>query len=114
MTVTEFIKQAQAYYGDYRPGALAHVQGYLQRYKGYQLDALWRQVLVDYSGRWNYPPDIAILEEAARILDKNSPGYSEKAWLPDAGQKQLPEPLDDTDRDVVTGILADWRAKVKE
>jgi len=108
VTLKEFIGQCVAYYGEYRPGALAHIQHYLAQYREIELDALWRRVLLDYSGRWHYPPDIAVLEEAARVLDRDSPGYSRLAWVPPK-QKALPEPLEDTDREAAQAILADWK-----
>jgi len=111
MTIPEFIGQAQGYYGRYRAGALAHVQHYLAQYRDYELDALWRRVLLDYSGRWGYPPDIAIIEEAARVLDRDSPGYSRLAWRPEAEPLALPETTDE-DRAEGAAILSDWRRHV--
>jgi hypothetical protein len=111
MTVGEFIGQAQGYYGKYRPGALAHIQHYLVQYRDYQLDALWRRVLLDYSGRWNYPPDIAVLEEAARNLDKDSPGYSELAWKPRRTALELPEVTEGA-REEAVAVLSEWRNRV--
>ncbi len=111
MTVAEFVSQAQGYYGRYRPGALAHVSHYLAQYRDYELDALWKRVLLDYSGRWNYPPDIAVIEEAARTLDHDSPGYSRLAWKPQEAPVQIPEVTEDC-REVGAAILAKWREEL--
>lgn len=111
MTLQQFLTECQNYYGKYRAGALAHVQHYLSQYRDYEFDALWKRVLLDYSGRWNYPPDIAILEEAARVLDKDSPGYSRAAWLPGKQVKQLPDTTDG-EREEGAKILTEWKQKV--
>ena len=108
MTAEEFLEQAKGYYGEYRAGAYPYILGYLRRYSERQLEELWKQTLLEYSGQYRYPPDIAILESAAQSLDKEALGMP-GLWLPKNDTKALPEPPSETERAEELGLLADWR-----
>jgi hypothetical protein len=64
MTVADFIKATEGYYGKYeRPVMRATVEGYLGQYRPGDLDELWQATLLQFSGRYRTQPDVAALEE---------------------------------------------------
>ena len=69
MTIAEFIKRIEAYYGEYpRPAIKAHVAAFLKSrgYSDEMLDELYRLVIMSISTRYRTVPDVADIEEITR------------------------------------------------
>lgn len=74
--VETFISFVEGYYGQYpRKLIKRFVHEYLQEAKEDDLIIIWGLLLKTYSGRWNYPPDVAIIE---KIVDEYNKEQKEK------------------------------------
>jgi hypothetical protein len=63
MTLTEFVKWVQGYYGKYPEGQRDDLKVYFRDLSPAYFDALRWVLTRRYSSKWGRPPDIAIFEE---------------------------------------------------
>lgn len=63
MTVAEFIKAIQEYYGQYPKGQQKYIVKYLSGITEEQLDLLFEYVIESFSSKYGKVPDIAIFTE---------------------------------------------------
>ena len=86
MNVLQFVALIESYYGKYeRPAQKDIVQQYLlEKYGEYgegiygeskELDVLYKRTLLEYSGKFRYAPDIAILEDIRRQVNAETDGW---------------------------------------
>ena len=72
MTVIEYVKSIEGYYGSqsngysYSPGVREVVISYLNRYSASELKALFEAVILTYPNVYGKIPDVAIFERAIR------------------------------------------------
>ena len=109
MNVMQFMALIEGYYGKYdRPAQKDIVQQYLlEKYGEYgegiygeskELDVLYKRTLLEYSGKFRYAPDIAILEDIRRQLNAETDG-----WRID-GLKLLPPGDRRTPQEMAVGL----------
>ena len=82
MGPSEFVKQIEEYYGDYRPKVKEMVMIYIYPLSGSQLDRLWKEVILKFSGQYKVPPDVAIFQKLRREINDTIECDRSKA-LPD-------------------------------
>jgi hypothetical protein len=77
MTVAEFIKWVQGYYGKYPIGQQEDIKQYVQELSPQYLDALRHVIVRRFSSQFGKPPDIAIFEQCKDEALENieQPGY---------------------------------------
>ena len=79
MNVIQFMTLVESYYGKYeRKGQKDIVEQYLiEKYSPDReaLEALYKRLLLEYSGKYRYAPDIAILEGIRRQLNVEVNGW---------------------------------------
>ena len=86
MNVMQFMALIEGYYGKYdRPAQKDIVRQYLiEKYSdavvtkhggGKELDVLYKRTLLEYSGKFRYAPDIAILEGIRRQVNAETDGW---------------------------------------
>ena len=79
MNVLQFMALIENYYGKYeREGKKDIVRQYLILKYGTEskeLDVLYKRTLLEYSGKFRYAPDIAILEGVRRQLNAETDGW---------------------------------------
>lgn len=66
MTVKEFVKRVQDYYGMYPAGQKQAIAEYLETKKPKYLDFLYGELIKTFSSKWKATPDIAIFEECRK------------------------------------------------
>ena len=75
MTAEYFVATLVEYYGEYRPIAHKVVLEYAKKqYTEEELDILLRRVILEYSGQYKYPPDVAILEGIKVVINGETYG----------------------------------------
>lgn len=85
MTGIQFLQGIESYYGRYeRPAQKATVLQYLNRFTDPDLAALYEQLILTFSGKFRFAPDVAVIEEVKCGMDKDM------AW-PQQETKRLPE-----------------------
>ena len=98
MNVLQFMALVESYYGKYdRLPQKDIVRQYLIEKYGVEskmLDALYKRVLLEYSGKFRYAPDIAILEGIRRQLNAETDGWriGEMKLLP-PGDRRTPQEM---------------------
>jgi len=79
MNVMQLMALIEGYYGKYdRPAQKDIVRQYLILKYGTEskeLDVLYKRTLLEYSGKFRYAPDIAILEGIRRQLNAETDGW---------------------------------------
>lgn len=72
MTIPEFIKAIEGYYGKYKPATKSVVIQYLQEESVYpeRLRAIWRHLVKTVSGQYGFVPDVATIEQAKKDAAK--------------------------------------------
>lgn len=79
MNILQFMALVESYYGKYdRPAQKDIVRQYLILKYGTEskeLDVLYKRTLLEYSGKFRYAPDIAILEGIRRQLNAETDGW---------------------------------------
>lgn len=72
MTIPEFIKAVEGYYGKYKPGTKSVVTQYLQEESIHpdRLREIWRHLVKTVSGQYAFTPDVAAIEQAKRETGK--------------------------------------------
>ena len=79
MNVLQFMALIEGYYGKYdRPAQKDIVRQYLSLKYGTEskeLDMRYKRTLLEYSGKFRYAPDIAILEGIRRQLNAETDGW---------------------------------------
>ena len=83
MNILQFMALIENYYGKYERSAQKDIvrQYLIEKYGMRQidkkeLDALYKRLLLEYSGKFRYAPDIAILEGVRRQLNGEVDGWS--------------------------------------
>ena len=102
MNVLQFMALIEGYYGKYdRPAQKDIVRQYLILKYGTEskeLDVLYKRTLLEYSGKFRYAPDIAILEGIRRQVNAETDG-----WRID-GVKLLPPGDRRTPQEMAVGL----------
>lgn len=72
MTIPEFIKAIEGYYGKYKPTTKSVVAQYLQEEGLHpeRLRAIWRHLVKTVSGQYGFVPDVAVIEQAKKETGK--------------------------------------------
>lgn len=114
MTVDGFVSYIEGYYGRYqRPAQKQTVAAYLARFNDYQLSALSRRLIMDYTGQYRFTPDVAILEGIARKIDAEGWGEPRKALpsLPEEDDGGKAASAFDELVDKLTMTKLEWRKR---
>ena len=96
MTVTEFVRKVEGYYGPYPGERRGVVALYLQQ-RGYRpkfLDRLWRALIYQVEATYRYVPDVACLDKLADKLAEEPPEAAP------AGTLQIEDGAEDRKEDV--------------
>jgi len=115
MTSEAFVKAVESYYGQYpRPAVRATVGKYLKDWNEDQLDVMFRNLLLTYSGQYKHVPDVAVLENVRREIAATT------SWgmIGKYEGKRLEDHSDFTSQDpeiapVVKGLLAGIRQRLE-
>jgi len=94
MTVKEFVKEIEAYYGPYPKGQQGAIVNYLGTKREEFLAFLLDYTYKTFSARFKVPPDIAVFEEAKpKALGDFRQRQRDMEWqeLQDMKRKLLPE-----------------------
>ncbi len=84
VTNAQFMQAVEAYYGRYeRPAQRDMVLQYIGRFSELDLAALYGRLLLDFSGKFRFAPDVAVIEETKRGLDKDGWPKSEVKRIPE-------------------------------
>jgi len=80
----EFVQMIEDYYGDYpeeRSSAKGVVLQYVRKtYTGAALDPLFGRLILEVSGRFRQPPDVAVIEQVRRqMLQDPEPSWRGRA-----------------------------------
>ncbi len=72
MTIPEFLKNVEGYYGKYKPVTKSVVEQYLQEENIHpdRLREIWRHLVKTVSGQYAFTPDVAAIEQAKRETAK--------------------------------------------
>ena len=72
MTIPEFVKAMESYYGKYKAGTKSVVVQYLREEDVHpeRLRAIWRHLVKTVSGQYAFVPDVATIEQAKRDTAK--------------------------------------------
>lgn len=113
MNVIQFMALVENYYGKYeRPAQKDIVRQYLIEKYGMrqidseELDALYKRLLLEYSGKFRYAPDIAILEGIRRQLNVEVNGWriGDVKLLP-PGDRRTPKEMSEGLQEVLEGLV---------
>jgi len=110
MNIIQFMALVESYYGKYeRKGQKDIVQQYLiEKYSPDReaLDALYKRLLLEYSGKYRYAPDIAILEGIRRQLNTETDGWrlGDVKLLP-PGDRRTPKEMSEGLLQVLEGLV---------
>lgn len=88
MLTSDFIKAIESYYGKYRPAVKVVVTQYLQAVSESELPEIRKQLLLTVSGRYDYVPDVATIEQARKEIKRARPTLPE--YIP-MGREQISE-----------------------
>ena len=110
MNVHPFLDLVESYYGKYeRAAQKGIVRQYLILKYGTDsddLDALYKRLLLEYSGKYRYAPDIAILEGIRRQLNVEIDGWriGDIKLLP-PGDRRTPKEMSEGLLQVLEGLV---------
>jgi len=82
LTVDKFIVQIEAYYGKYRVAVRDVVAGYVEGMKPESRRVLFSLLIKEYSGRYNFVPDLAAIRKTWRA-------YKEEQYYKDEPANRL-------------------------
>lgn len=92
MTIPEFIKAVEGYYGKYKPGTKSVVVQYLREEQLHpdRLREIWRHLVKTVSGQYAFTPDVATIEQARREIRSVRAAPAEyRPALPDPAAEQF-------------------------
>ncbi len=119
MNVIQFLDLVEGYYGKYERTAQKNIirQYLVEKYAPgcEQLDALYKRLLLEYSGQFRYAPDIAILEGIRRQLNTEVDGWriGDVKLLPPGGRR-TPKEMSEGLQEVLEGLVGAKRLKEQE
>ena len=98
MNILQFMALIEGYYGKYeRPAQKDIVRQYLILKYGdesKELDVLYKRTLLEYSGKFRYAPDIAILEDIRRQVNAETDGWRiDGVKLLSPGDRRTPQEM---------------------
>lgn len=98
MNVLQFMALIESYYGKYERSAQKDIvrQYLILKYgtESKELDVLSNRILLEYSGKFRYAPDIAILEDIRRQLNAETDGWRvEGLKLLPPGDRRTPQEM---------------------
>lgn len=87
MTVEEFMREAQEYYGPYNPGVKKYVVKWFssKMLSDSKIGVIWAETLKTCSSSYKTPPDVAVLEKSYKaMLDRDE-------YKPELQEYRLPQ-----------------------
>ena len=110
MNILQFMALVESYYGKYdRPAQKDIVQQYLILKYGTEskeLDVLYKRTLLEYSGKFRYAPDIAILEGIRLQMNAEVDGWriGDVKLLP-PGDRRTPQEMAEGLREILEKLV---------
>ena len=110
MTADAFIKAVEAYYGPYPREAVKRATArYLTDFAPEQLDMIFRNLLLDFSGQYKHTPDIAVIEGVRKDIGTTI-AYS---WLERPKRPEIAYTSSDPDlADTMAELLGNLKKKL--
>jgi hypothetical protein len=110
MTHAEFLRDIQAYFGEYPQGQRKYIAEYVHNIPQEHIEKLFYTLLKNVPSQYKTPPDIAMMRQYDGQVVREICAEGRKKV---EAQFQLPEPEKEEIEYDVTGIFDDLRTKLK-